>query len=326
MNLNKITQNYLTTVSGPGINLAFFDERKWEVCLSGTVDGITPTSPKIWYDIASVTKTFTATLLLDTLRTKRSLNLETSASYFLPFLQKCGDLTLCDLLMHRSGLQIIQRYDKLIEYSAVEIETLLFSAENIKIVDEGKPQYSDLNYLFLGRIVECILDTDLKTAMADFCTRFKVAETGFLPLQNGISADEIAPSDNHVPRGKPQDEKARWLGGVAGHAGMFATLQGLQNWAQAWLENRFEFDTQTYTQSCPSTDWRLSDPSYFGLVWRSGLLSPLPNHAGFAGPSIILNPYKNTACVQTSNHNFPQRNQEKRSNWIAWHHAWANFI
>ena len=60
-------------------------------------------------------------------------------------------------------------------------------------------------------------------------------------MLNGVPRARIAPTelDNHWRQrrawGEVHDENARGLGGIAGHAGLFATARDVARFGQAWL-------------------------------------------------------------------------------------------
>ncbi|MFN5694356.1 MAG: serine hydrolase, partial [Bacteroidota bacterium] len=94
--------------------------------------------------------------------------------------------------------------------------------------------YSDLNMILLAKWVEqrnpvlwgAIVNGDFYQSIGMTNTRFK-------PLENGISANRIAPTliDSLWPRGEVRgivhDPSAMMLGGVAGNAGLFSTAMDL---------------------------------------------------------------------------------------------------
>src|SRR6202040_1711175 len=67
-------------------------------------------------------------------------------------------------------------------------------------------------------------------------------DTGYLPLAS--LRDRIAPTEVDAATGRPwrgvvHDPTSRYMGGVAGHAGVFSTASDLARYAQAMLDMRF---------------------------------------------------------------------------------------
>jgi len=102
--------------------------------------------------------------------------------------------------------------------------------------------YSDLDFITLGFIVETVSGRGL----ADFCREhifapLKMEDTGFNPPENLRS--RCVPTevlDGEALQGVVHDPRARLLGGVAGHAGLFSTADDLSVFAQMLLD-RGEF-------------------------------------------------------------------------------------
>ena len=89
----------------------------------------------------------------------------------------------------------------------------------------SKVRDSAMGYILLGFILERIYDMPLDEAMKRFVSApLHMRDTGFLP-----SGEDVAPSDagDESEAGYPQDANARFLHGVAGHAGLFSTLEDM---------------------------------------------------------------------------------------------------
>ena len=90
----------------------------------------------------------------------------------------------------------------------------------------GKVRDSAMGYILLGLILEHVFQMPLDEAVKRFVTvPMHMNRTGFLP-----AGDDIAPaaSENEGEEwqaGQPQDRNARFLHGVAGHAGLFTDLE-----------------------------------------------------------------------------------------------------
>lgn len=93
----------------------------------------------------------------------------------------------------------------------------------------GKVRDSAMGFILLGFILERVFAMPLDEAMKRCVSApLHMRDTGFLP-----SGDDIAPSDNADAdeAGYPQDANARFLHGVAGHAGLFSTLEDMTRFA-----------------------------------------------------------------------------------------------
>jgi CubicO group peptidase (beta-lactamase class C family) len=91
------------------------------------------------------------------------------------------------------------------------------------------PVYSDINFIFLGLAIEAVTGTPLREhPLVDGLT--------FAPESAHCAATERCPWRGRMIRGEVHDENAFALGGVAGHAGLFGTVDGVLNFALSLLE------------------------------------------------------------------------------------------
>ena len=110
------------------------------------------------YKIGSISKTFTATMIMQLIDAKK-LTLETPLSQYYPDVKNAEKITIRHLLSHRTG---IPEYLK--EVNALQLATLI-SKENLVERIEGydsdfepdaKYVYSNSNYFLLGAMAETI--------------------------------------------------------------------------------------------------------------------------------------------------------------------------
>ncbi|MFN4864648.1 MAG: serine hydrolase domain-containing protein, partial [Bacteroidota bacterium] len=94
--------------------------------------------------------------------------------------------------------------------------------------------YSDINMILLAKWIEQRNPSLWQGIVnGDFYQSIGMTNTRFKPLENGISANRIAPTliDSLWPRGEVRgivhDPSAMMLGGVAGNAGLFSTAMDL---------------------------------------------------------------------------------------------------
>jgi len=101
-------------------------------------------------------------------------------------------------------------------------------------------QYSDTNFLVLGKLIEAIdrspLDRAIKTRVLD---PLGLGQTRYGPLD--VTTADIAATEDEsavgrgMVRGEVHDENAWFMSGVAGHAGLFGTAQDLSIFGQTYL-------------------------------------------------------------------------------------------
>lgn len=318
-----LIDQFLAQEIAPGLNLSFFDGHAWQSFSLGKVDeGEVLTNTEIYYDIASLTKTIVSTCTLD-LVNKGILNLDEKVWQTLKFLEKFPELTLINLLNHTSGLNIINRYDKTSNYNPKQLDELFFNGNNLTQDQLTQYCYNDLNYIYLGKFLESKIGQTFDQIITQFLDKFNLTQIVYKPLQKGINQAQIAKTEPNLKPGIVHDEKARWFGGVSGHAGLFATHTGLQKFTEMWLENGFGMSPHLYNLAItPNNNYKAKIfdqswllPESYGLTWRTGRYSSGLNHAGFTGPVISFDVDRQTAVVLTCNHTFGGINPERRTQY-----------
>ena len=106
--------------------------------------------------------------------------------------------------------------------------------------------YSDLGFMLLGDLVATLYQQPLERLFAERVAQpLGLSCTGYRPLDGSsllpasptaYAATEACPWRARVLAGEVHDENAWAMGGVAGHAGLFATAEDLWRFAQAVLE------------------------------------------------------------------------------------------
>jgi CubicO group peptidase (beta-lactamase class C family) len=112
------------------------------------------------YKIGSITKTFTAVMIMQLIEEKK-LRMETKLHKFFPKVAKSDSISIYDLLYQRSGIPDYINHDTLTleEENAADIKSAIYSKiENYKsrFTPGSKFEYSNSNYYLLGGILEKI--------------------------------------------------------------------------------------------------------------------------------------------------------------------------
>ena len=187
------------------------------------------------FDLASLTKVVATTTALMFLVERGAVRLEAPVRSYLPEFQAAGtaDITVRHLLTHTSGLRAtLPLYDEADAAAALRrvfAETPLYRS-GTRVV------YSDLNAILLGEIVRRAAGEPLdRFAAREIFAPLELRQTLFRPPV-GLRR-RIAPSGEwhgHAIAGEVNDRNAARLGGVAGHAGLFATAADVARFAQ-WI-------------------------------------------------------------------------------------------
>jgi beta-N-acetylhexosaminidase len=211
------------------------------------------------YDIASVTKVLSTTLAVMRLYETGKIELDKTLGDYLSIVKGTNKakLKLRDLLLHQAGLKSwIPFYKETVDekgnplpayYSktkdathTIEVAKNLYMRSDYKdsiwkrilespLENTGKYVYSDLDFYFLAAVAEQVTGQSIdKYVDEQFYKPLKLKRATFNPLKK-YAATEIAPTEldiyfrKQLIHGYVHDQGAAMLGGVAGHAGIFAT-------------------------------------------------------------------------------------------------------
>jgi CubicO group peptidase (beta-lactamase class C family) len=285
--------------------------------------GSQPLAPTAIFDVASLTKVFTATAAL-ILADAGLLALDAEARHYLPGLRAHG-VTLRHLLTHSSGLDL--RLSVLREAGPEGIVGAVYAA--VPLHPPGSfVAYTNINSLILGWIVAAAAGMPLDKALDELLLApLGLRETGFNPpeeLRARIPPTEWDDSWRMgLVHGSVHDESAAALGGVAGHAGLFSSATDLEHLVRLWLqggawqgrqllrEDTVAAALRDYTAGLPTLG---GQPARCGLGWmldRANFMGAVPagsfGHTGFTGPAIVGVPARGLAFVLLSNRTYPRR-------------------
>lgn len=280
------------------------------------------------FDLASVSKLFTSIAAVQLVDEGR-LDINKPVSAYLPEFGVNGkeSITIRHLLTHTSGLvswlPLWSRYpDKAARINAV-----------MTVAPHNTPgstyEYSDLNLITLGVIVEKLRGAPLDQVVATHLTKpLGMSDTGYNPLTWGradirqrIAATEWQgdTTKRGIVWGEVHDENAMSLDGVAGHAGVFSTADDLAILSQALLNggtyggkrilsrDAVELLITDFNEEFPGNDHGLG----FELNQRwyaAGLAGPREaGHTGYTGTSLVIDFDSRTIAIELTNRVHPVR-------------------
>jgi uncharacterized protein YbbC (DUF1343 family) len=276
------------------------------------------------FDLASLTKVVATATSIMVLAEDGKLKITDPVARYIPQFAAGNAAhartTLEDLLLHRSGLPADDPLD-LYRGTPGEIFGKKYglprSADSI-----GKFIYSDINYEVLGEVVRVVSGKPLDAfARERIFHPLEMHDTGFrrpgesqaIPVQRCAPTEKVGAE---FLRGTVHDPRARALGGVAGHAGLFGTGADLAKFCIAILHGGGGVLSpagvlqMTRARFYPDTHLR-------GLGWDiataysapRGELFPLGSfgHTGFTGTSIWLDPVTQTFVILLTNANHRER-------------------
>jgi len=266
------------------------------------------------FDLASNTKIYATTYALQHLFWKKQIALDTPVQAYLPeFVDNAFDpitgksgVTIRQLLRHSSGaLANPLYYDRTWARSlfSQDRQTTYQQLQHTPLdyYPDTRTVYSDLGFMLLGRIIECVSGLSLeeyveKTFYAPLNLRALYAPLRGHARLNHFKAEDCAATETrgntrdgaisfenirtYTLQGEVQDEKAFYcLQEVAGHAGLFAdaysiaVLQQLMLYGGHYNGQRF-FDPATIATFTANQNTNTLLDQSFGLGWRLNIPDP----------------------------------------------------
>lgn len=299
----------------PGVSYAVFYQGKTVIDCAGKKSLLPKeeeTTTQTLYDIASLTKVLVTNTLFSMAEEEGLLSdTDTFQTYFPTF--PYANIQLLHLLNHSSGL--VPKYDK---YHLKEKEEFF-----TKISQKNEPGkdviYSDLNYLLLGFLLEKVYQEPLDSlAEKRIFQPLQMMHTTYHPKK-----EDCAPTEDTLDRGLLQgqvhDEKAYFLNGVAGHAGVFSTPSDLLLFGQMILANDGSFlkkesidkwFSKTVTASTGvsrSRAWMIANTYRDTKEIASG---DAIFHTGFSGCEFLIDRKKQWILIFLSNRVHPTRENQ----------------
>ena len=276
------------------------------------VPAVEALTPDTIYDAASITKVVATAPSIWLLVQQGKVGLDTSVAQYIPEIAD-KRITVRHLLTHTSGLkaglslaQPWRGYDEGIRRAAAEVPTNAPGAIF---------RYSDVNYILLGEIVRRVSGQPL-----DVFSREKIFE----PLGMRDTRFKTGPSERVAPterfegegilRGIVHDPTSRRMGGVAGHAGLFTTVDDLATFARTLLAGGGKVFTpatvgaMTSLQSPEGVAIRRAGGFDLDSVYarpRGGFPIGSFGHTGWTGGFLWVDPHSKTFYVFLSNRVHP---------------------
>jgi CubicO group peptidase (beta-lactamase class C family) len=205
------------------------------------VDDPTPVTADTLFDLASVSKTFTAAVAV-LLAEQGRLNLDEPVADVLAVGSGQGAerITLRMLLTHVSGLpaeSFLWRDAGIPEQE--RMSSVL--ASRLESAPDEVYRYSCVGYIAAGAVAEQVTGSTLPQLVDELIGRpLGLSSLGYGPVEpSRTAATEAQPwAGRGMLRGEVHDELNRFLGGRAGNAGLFATAADILAFAESFLDRR----------------------------------------------------------------------------------------
>jgi len=282
--------------------------------------GLATVTAHTLYDIASLTKVFTALTIMKQLE-DGLLRLEDELAYFLPDFKNSplGKTTIFALMTHTAP---INKGNGLHRYAKTKEELLQAIAElPLRSDSPDKVAYTCESFILLGEIASVLDNAPLDVVIQNRVLHaLEMKETRFNPPVSLL--DRIAPTEDCPVRGKlihgtVHDEKSSIMGGVSGNAGLFSTSGDMAILAAAMLRTLASGDFLSKASAALMVrNHTAGKGENRGLGWivagpdspSGDLMSSVSfGHTGFTGGSIWIDPERDLYAVLLANRIYPDR-------------------
>ena len=299
--------------------------------------GASLTTPDTVFDAASLTKVVATAPSVLLLAEEGKIDLEAPLVKYFPECANGGKeaITVRQLLTHTSGLPAGLPGKPAWSGDAAAHE--LACSQKVTHAPGTFFRYSDINYVLLGQLVQRVAGMPLNEfAQQRIYAPLKMRDTGYLPLER-FPANAIAPTQKSPPsaadkalhhdlaggqllQGVVHDPTARYMGGVAGSAGLFSTARDLARYARMLLGDgeldgvRILSKESVRLMSTVQTPPGIEALRGMGMDINSpyavrprGTLFPVGSfgHTGFTGCILWIDPNSRTFYVFLSNRVYP---------------------
>ncbi|NUT52836.1 MAG: serine hydrolase, partial [Saccharothrix sp.] len=271
------------------------------------------------FDMASLSKLFTTAVAMRLVE-RGDLDLDAPAARYLPEFGRNGkqDVTTRQLLTHTAGLPAGLALGS---YPTVEQRLAAVYAVALRTAPGTAYVYSDLSLIVVGKVVERITGRSLPDLVATGITGpLGLHDTLYTPpahLRPRIAPTQYQAGGRGLIWGEVHDSTSWYLGGTAGHAGVFSTAHDLAVFTQMLLNggsyggrrvlsaDSVRAMTTNWNAHLPGADrglgLDLNKPAFMGM-----LSTPYTaGHTGYTGTSLVIDPESRSFVLLLTNRVHP---------------------
>jgi len=272
------------------------------------------------FDVASLTKPLVTSMAVLQLAQDGKLGLDSPVSDYISVPESLRGVTVKHLLTHTSGLPPIPNGEGSDTLESAKTST-------VDAVPGTKYVYSDTGFILLGEVVEAVGGMGLNEWFNQkIASPLHLTNSGFCP---DAAKPIVATSEDESLDGLPHDPRARALGGVAGHAGLFSTPDDIILYARALLgagrallsEEYFE----TLFKSALKPEVGFHSTAFFttgsGYMPKDiGFSESSVGHSGFTGCFILIDRSNEAAACLLTNRVLNQTTEQAA--FLNWRNRW----
>lgn len=328
--LKKIIEEEIKNGAFPGANYAIVTPKQTYLGSVGNkslIPSIQKNTIDTIYDMASLSKVLATTTCIFKLMEEGKIRTASKVQNYLPQFAY-EQVTIWHLLTHTSGLpEGISGL--LVMKSAKDVYEKIFSTP--LVYETGaKIKYSDLGYVLLGLIIEKIEKKPLDEVIKEkIFLPLDMIDTTYNPKDLNRCAPTELRNDNlyqGIIKGSVHDEMAFLLNGVAGHAGVFSTVEDVSHFIKMILNNGKYNNQQIlspatidlmFTPQVHEKSGVMCNGTIRGLGWLIGGFASSSgdltsnqtiHHTGFTGTSIFIDRSNEIGFCLLTNRVHPTRN------------------
>ena len=303
----------------PGCNYAIITENGIEMNSVGNkslIPKIEKNSIDTLYDLASLTKVIATNTIITKLLQENKIKLTDYVKEYLPKF-KYNNITIYHLLTHTSGLIADVKWDNV--HNKEELIDFFYNKE-LFYKTESDVIYSDLNFIFLGFIIEKIYNLPFeKIVYKEVLEPLKMSNTCFNPQNKEMCAPTEVTDKRGVVRGIVHDEKACMLNGICGAAGLFSNIEDIVKFILMILNDgkigNKQFIKKEYIdlwfkplvkgkqKNVRSIGWGIGKSKTTGWLCSDNTIY----HTGFTGNTLIIDRDNKIGFIFLSNRIHPTR-------------------
>lgn len=246
------------------------------------------------FDMASVTKIIATTPLFFIASDRGLISKNDPVSKFFAVPEDKRDLTVWNLLTHTMGIG----HKSMVKagYSYENVQNYVLSIP-LDIPIGSDVLYSCPGYVLLGKILEEVLAGSLDKLFAELVAKpIGMKYTTFLPHQ---TLDIVNSNDSQRELGLVNDYNCRYLGGVAGSAGLFSCIEDVMRYVHVLLSYGAPlFSKEIFLDAIKNHTPTMEENRGLGFLYvgeayeQTASLFPIGSigHCGHTGQSVFVNP------------------------------------
>ena len=311
--IDSVANSYIKKANTQSMAIALFHNNTYKTFFYGEMDNGETPSEHTLYEIGSITKLFTATMLAD-LVVKGRIQLDDSIVHFLPDSVASNPalkgITFKNLANHTSGLprmaenwKLVPDYDEKDPFAAYDRKALFSYLKNYESLDEPGEAYaySNLGYGILGELISIIGDKSYMDQLQEIIlTPLQLQHTTVFPdvKKQQVLLHGVDQEGNSTPMWHWQ--------AMVGAGGLKSTIRDLASFAVEQFkmpENDLQKAMALTRQFTVFTPENMD----IGLAWRISMIEDgiiYLHHTGATGGSnsfIGLSPDTKTVVIVLSN-------------------------